>query len=164
MNYLYFKALHIIFIVTWFAGLFYIVRLFIYHTEALKKEEPDKTILDRQLGMMSKKLWYIITWPSAIITLVLGVLLIVSEPSWLKQPFIHIKLALVLLLYIYHFACHKIFMQLQSRIAKYTSFQLRLFNEVATIILFSIVFLIVLKINLVGFGALLVLLVFFLYY
>lgn len=145
MDYLYLKALHIIFIVTWFAGLFYIVRLFIYHTEALKKPEPNRTILSDQLAMMSRKLWYIITWPSAILTLILGSSLIISQPTWLKMPFMHIKLGFVLLLFCYHLYCHKLFNQLQKGEAKYSSMQLRIFNEGATIILFAIVFLIVLK-------------------
>lgn len=145
MDYLYLKALHIIFVITWFAGLFYIVRLFIYHTEALAKSEPEKTILSNQLALMSKKLWYIITWPSAVITLIMGTLLLFSQPSWLKMPFMHIKLGFVVLLFLYHLGCHKIFIQLQKGEARYSSTQLRVFNEVATIILFAIVFLIVLK-------------------
>ena len=145
MDYLYIKALHIIFIVTWFAGLFYIVRLFIYHTEALAKEEPDRTILSNQIAFMSKKLWYIIAWPSAVITLILGVSLLISQPAWLKQPFMHIKLTLVLLLFCYHLYCHRLFKQLQAGIANWTSTKLRVFNEVATLLLFAIVFIIVLK-------------------
>ena len=145
MDYLYLKALHIIFVITWFAGLFYIVRLFIYHTEALEKAEPDRSILSSQLTLMSKKLWYIITWPSAIITVILGTSLLISQPSWLKMPFMHIKLGFVFLLILYHLACHGIFRQLQKRNAKYSSMQLRVFNEAATLILFAIVFLIVLK-------------------
>ena len=145
MDYLYLKALHIIFVITWFAGLFYIVRLFIYHTEALEKEEPDRSILSDQLVLMSKKLWYIITWPSAIITLILGTSLLLSQPEWLKMPFMHIKLGFVLLLILYHLGCHGIFRQLQKGKGKYTSTQLRVFNEAATLILFAIVFLIVLK-------------------
>lgn len=145
MDYLYLKALHIIFVITWFAGLFYIVRLFIYHTEALEKSEPEKSILSNQLAMMSKKLWYIITWPSAVITLAMGTSLLISQPSWLKMPFMHIKLGFVFLLLLYHLGCHKIFKQLQREEARYSSTQLRVFNEVATIILFAIVFLIVLK-------------------
>ena len=70
--YFYVKALHIIFVVTWFSGLFYIVRLFIYSAEAHLKPEPERTILLRQFGQMQHRLWYIITWPSAILTLVLG--------------------------------------------------------------------------------------------
>lgn len=145
MDYLYLKALHIIFVITWFAGLFYIVRLFIYHTEALEKPEPDRSILSKQLTLMSRKLWYIITWPSAIITVILGILLLISQPSWLKMPFMHIKLGFVFLLILYHLGCHGIFRQLQKGAAKYTSMQLRIFNEAATLILFAIVFLIVLK-------------------
>ena len=145
MVYLYLKALHIIFVITWFAGLFYIVRLFIYHTEALQKSEPDKSILSTQLSVMSKRLWYIIAWPSAIITLILGTSLLISQPSWLKMPFMHIKLTFVALLFGYHFACHMLFLQLQSGKAKYSSTQLRIFNEAATIILFAVVFLIVLR-------------------
>ncbi len=145
MSYLYLKALHIIFVVTWFAGLFYIVRLFIYHTEALAKNEPERSILSDQLAIMTKKLWYIIAWPSAVITLIMGVSLLITQPSWLQMPFMHIKLGFVLLLYLYHLGCHKIFLQLQSGVAKYTSTQLRIFNEIATVVLFAVVFLIVLK-------------------
>ena len=145
MDYLYLKALHIIFVVTWFAGLFYIVRLFIYHKEALEKDEPEKTILSNQLALMSRKLWYIITWPSAIITIILGTSLLVVQPAWLKMPFMHVKLGFVALLIFYHLGCHRLYKQLQNGKASWTSTQLRVFNEVATLILFAVVFLIVLK-------------------
>ncbi|MEO9482214.1 MAG: CopD family protein [Ekhidna sp.] len=145
MEYLYLKALHIIFVITWFAGLFYIVRLFIYHTEALEKPEPAKTILSDQLSLMSKKLWYIIAWPSAVLTVVLGTSLLISQPSWLKMPFMHIKLGFVFLLILYHLGCDIIFRQLQAGNARYSSTQLRVYNEIATLILFAVVFLIVLK-------------------
>lgn len=145
MEYLYLKALHIIFVITWFAGLFYIVRLFIYHTEALEKPEPDKTILSNQLALMSKKLWYIITWPSAVITVALGTSLLISQPQWLKMPFMHLKLGFVFLLLLYHLGCDRIFRQLQAGNARYSSTQLRVYNEIATLILFAVVFLIVLK-------------------
>ena len=141
----YIKALHIIFIVTWFAGLFYIVRLFIYQVEAAEKPEPDRSILGAQLKLMANRLWYIITWPSAVLTLFLGSWMIISNPAMLSLPFMQIKLSFVLLLYVYHFACHKLYKQLQNDIVKYTSTQLRIFNEIATIILISVVFLIVLK-------------------
>lgn len=141
------KALHIIFVVTWFAGLFYVVRLFIYHAETKKMASPEKEILQNQYKIMTKRLWTIITWPSAIITLILAILLL-STPAgnvWLKQPWMHIKLGFVVLLYIYQFLCHSIYKQLQNNKIKYSSGQLRIWNEVATIILFSIVFLVVLK-------------------
>jgi len=141
----YIKALHIIFIVTWFAGLFYVVRLFIYQVEALQKSEPDRSILSKQLGLMTKKLWTIITWPSAILTLILGLWMVINMPSMLELPFMHVKLTFVFLLYIYQFICHKIYKDLQKGIVKYSSTQLRIFNEIATILLVSVVFIIVLK-------------------
>ena len=145
MDYLSLKALHIIFIVTWFAGLFYIVRLFIYQTEALAKPEPDRSILHDQLSKMARLLWFVIAWPSAIITLIFGVSLLVAQPQWLKMPFMHIKLTFVLVLYLYHLGCHRVYKQLQNGIAKYSSTQLRIWNELATIILVAVVFLIVKK-------------------
>ncbi len=142
---LYIKALHIIFIVTWFAGLFYIPRIFIYHTEALQKSDPEKSILSKQFKLMANRLWFIITWPSAIITLILGYIMIYQYPGMLELPFMHVKLSFVFLLYLYHFYCHRIYKQLQQDIAKFTSNQLRMINEIATLILISVVFLIVLK-------------------
>ena len=61
------KALHLIFVITWFAGLFYIVRLFVYHAEAKQKEDVEQRILVKQYQLMQFRLWYIITWPSAIL-------------------------------------------------------------------------------------------------
>jgi len=145
MTFLYLKALHIIFVVTWFAGLFYIVRLFIYQVEAHEKPEPDRSILEAEYKRNSKRLWFGITWPSAILTLIFGGLVLWQVPSYLYQGFMQIKLIMVLGLYLYHFACHKIYKQLQQRVYNYTSQQLRMWNEVATIFLVGIVFIIVLK-------------------
>lgn len=145
MSFLYVKALHIIFVITWFAGLFYIVRLFIYHVEAEKKTSPEKEILQKQYKLMSKRLWYIITWPSAILASAFALWLLYENPVYLKMNWMLVKLTFVLALYIYQGICHKIFIQLQNDILKYSSFKLRIWNEVATIILFSIVFLVVLK-------------------
>ncbi len=145
MNFDYIKSLHIIFVVTWFAGLFYIVRLFIYHTEAEKKEEPAKEILQTQYKLMEKRLWYIIAWPSAILASIFAFWMLYERPWYLKESWMHVKLAFVLALYFYHGACHSIFKQLQNNVIKYNPFKLRIWNEVATIILFAIVFLVVLK-------------------
>lgn len=145
MDYLNVKALHIIFVVTWFAGLFYIVRLFIYQTEALEKDEPERSILSNQMAIMSKRLWLAITWPSAILTLIFGPLLLIIQPSWLSMPFMHIKLGFVGLLVIYHIICHILYKKLQKGETKWSSNQLRLWNEVATLILVAVVFLVVLK-------------------
>jgi putative membrane protein len=141
--YLYIKALHIIFIVNWFSGMFYIVRLFIYNTEANEKTEPERTILQRQFGIMMRRLWFGITWPSALLTLFFGpglVLFSVTISTWLW-----IKLGLVAGLYLYHLSLHILYKQQQRGIFNYTSQQLRLWNEVATLFLVGLVFLVVVK-------------------
>lgn len=144
MTYLYLKALHVIFVVTWFAGLFYIVRLFIYHVEALGKSNVERDVLVPQYQLMARRLWYAITWPSAVLTLVLGSCLLYfyvgNIPAWLW-----VKLGFVLGLFLYQLACHKIFLELQHGEIRYTGQQLRVWNEVATLFLFSIVFLVILK-------------------
>ncbi len=145
MAYLNLKALHIIFMVTWFSGLFYIVRLFIYQTEALDKPDREREILFPHLTLMTKRLWIIITWPSAILTLVFGVWLLISQPAWLDMPFMYVKLGLVLLLYGYHFICHRQYSILQNGLKWMSSGQLRMWNELATLFLVAIVFLVVLK-------------------
>ena len=145
MTFLYLKAVHIIFIVTWFAGLFYMPRLFVYIIESHSKPEPERTILLKQLNMMASRLWFAITWPSAVVTLIMGTLLLINQPSFLQQGFMHVKLTLVVLLYGYHFSLHYLFKQLQRGVVKYTSQQLRFWNEVSTLFLISIVFIIVLK-------------------
>jgi putative membrane protein len=145
MDFLYIKALHIIFVVTWFAGLFYIVRLFIYQTEAETKLEPAKEILQTQYKLMSKRLWYIITWPSAILASIFAFWMLYQNPYYLSESWMLVKLAFVLGLYFYHGFCQKIYSNLQKDIVKHSAFRLRIFNEVATLILFAIVFLVTLK-------------------
>ncbi|HDZ15295.1 MAG TPA: CopD family protein [Pricia sp.] len=143
--YNYIKALHLIFVITWFAGLFYIPRLFIYHIEASQKTSPEKEILTKQLQMMTKRLWYIITWPSAVLAISFAIWLLMLMPGWLQQPWMHIKLAFVVLLIAYHLKNHQIFKQLQRDEVNYTSNFMRFWNEGATLILFAIVFLVILK-------------------
>jgi protoporphyrinogen IX oxidase len=164
-GFLYFKALHIIFIVTWFAGLFYIVRLFIYHAEAEEKDEPEKSILIRQYKLMEKRLWYGITWPSAVLTLIMGFMLLYSY-DFIIADWLWIKLIFVVGLYIYHFLCQMIFIKFQTDQSSYSSQQLRIWNEVATVFLIAIVFLVVLRnalsmiwgiIGLIAFSAILML-------
>lgn len=141
----YIKSLHLIFVVTWFAGLFYIPRLFVYQIEAFHKPSPDKEILGKQLKLMTKRLWYIITWPSAILATLFAVLLIYIRPVWLEQSWMHVKLGFVVLLIIYQIMTHTYFKQLQNGIVKKSSNFMRIWNEGATFILFAIVFLVVLK-------------------
>lgn len=143
--YNYIKALHLIFVVTWFAGLFYIPRLFVYQIEAFHKPSPDKEILGEQLKLMAKRLWFIITWPSAILATIFAVWLLILQPFWLQQPWMHVKLTFVLLLFLYQFQTHVYFRQLQNDVVKKTSNFMRLWNEGATFILFAVVFLVILK-------------------
>jgi len=143
--YKYIKALHLIFVVTWFAGLFYIPRLFVYQIEAFHKPSPDKEILGEQLKLMAKRLWFIITWPSAILATIFAIWLLVLQPFWLKQPWMHVKLTFVVLLYVYHYMTHIYYKQLQKDEVKKTSNFMRLWNEGATFILFAVVFLVILK-------------------
>jgi protoporphyrinogen IX oxidase len=143
--YNYIKALHLIFVITWFAGLFYIVRLFVYHAEAKTKPEPEQSILIQQYQIMQYRLWYIITWPSAILASIFAFVLLYLVPAWLQQDWMWVKLGFVLLLYAYHLKCHFIFKDLQSNIVKNSSNFYRLWNEGATLILFAVVFLVLLK-------------------
>jgi putative membrane protein len=145
MLYYYLKSLHLIFVITWFAGLFYIVRLFIYQIEAFHKASPDKEILGAQFKIMAYRLWYIITWPSMILATAFAVWLMVLRPFYFTDAWMQVKLGFVVLLIIYHIKCHLIFKQLQKDIVKHSSNFMRLFNEGATIILFAVVFLVVLK-------------------
>ncbi len=143
--YNYIKSLHLIFVITWFAGLFYIPRLFIYQIEASQKPSPDKEILGKQLKLMTKRLWFIITWPSAILATLFAIWLLILMPAWLQQPWMHVKLGFVILLFAYHFKCHLIYKQLQNDVIKWSSNQMRIWNEGSTIILFSVIFLVVVR-------------------
>lgn len=148
--YNYLKALHIIFIVTWFAGMFYMPRLLIYNTEAGEKPEAECKVLREQFKIMMKRLWYGITMPSAILTLIFGPLVMFNSPwrDLLFHPegrWLLIKLIFVIFLYVYFYSLHRIYKQQMRGIFKYTSQQLRIWNEVATIFLVAIVMLAVVK-------------------
>lgn len=143
--YNYIKSLHLIFVITWFAGLFYIPRLFVYQIEAFHKSAPEKEILGKQLKLMAKRLWTIITWPSAILAISFAVWLIILVPSWLEQSWMHVKLGFVIVLILYHIQTHNYYKQLQKDIVKKSSNFMRLWNEGATFILFAVVFLVILK-------------------
>jgi putative membrane protein len=140
------KALHIIFVVTWFAGLFYIFRLFVYHAEAQEtKEEFEREILVKQYKIMEWRLWYIITWPSAILTLILGVALLFFNPGYLTEPWMLLKLFFVFCLFAYQIFGQVIFKNLYEDRRTYKAFHMRMLNEVSTLILIAVVFLVVRK-------------------
>jgi len=143
--YNYIKSLHLIFVITWFAGLFYTPRLFVYIIEASKKPPPNNKILTQQLILMAKRLWFIITFPSAILASFFGFFLLYLLPNLLDQNWMWIKLIFIALLYCYHIKCHLMLIKFQKNKFIYSSFFMRIWNEVPTLILFSIIFLVILK-------------------
>ncbi len=143
--YLWFKTLHIIGVVVWFAGLFYLVRLFIYHLEANEYEPELKDAFFKQYTLMEKRLANIITTPGMILTISMAIGLLVSQPEWLTQLWMQIKLFFVSLLLIYHFFCYRLMNQLQNESFKWTGRQLRILNEMPTILLVIIVMLVIFK-------------------
>ena len=142
---LYVKALHIVFMVSWFAGLFYMVRFFVYHTEALDADEPKRQILHEEYIKNERLLYHIITMPAMVFTVITGIIMMILVPDYLKYGWIQIKLALVLGLLVYHFYCGSIMKKLRIGQKSLSSYQFRLLNEVATLFLVAIVFIVVLK-------------------
>ena len=148
--YPYLKALHIIFVVTWFAGLFYMPRLVIYLAEANEKANEEKKVIQDQLKIMLKRLWYGITWPSAIITLIFGIV-VTFNGGWNKIIFekeglwFLLKIFLVILLYGYHFSLQYLYNKSMKDEYPYSAQKVRYWNEVPTVLLFAIVLLVVVK-------------------
>jgi putative membrane protein len=143
--YLYVLSVHIIFVVSWMAGLFYSVRLFIYHTEANDRPEQERLILQKEFIKIEHKLWYIITTPAMVLTILAGIGMICIRPGLLSTPWLHVKLTFVVLLLVYHFICQRLMKQMKQGVFKLNSFKLRLWNELATILLVAIVFTVILK-------------------
>jgi len=143
--YRYFIAVHIVFVISWMAGLFYILSLFIYHTEANEKSEPEKSILLNQFVKMEATLWKIICAPAMVITVLAGVSMLTLNPDLLSADWMQVKLAFVVGLLVYHFICRNIVKQLKNNQFKLSSFQLRLWRELATIFMIAIVFVVILK-------------------
>jgi putative membrane protein len=148
MAYSWFKAFHLIGVVVWFAGLFYLVRLFVYHAEASQEPEPAQTILKKQYELMEKRLYRIITTPGMLVTVAMAIGLLTTEPDVLKSGWLHIKLAFVAALLVYHHYCGRIMKQLAAGECKWTGQQFRALNELPTIFLVVIVMLAVFKNNL----------------
>ncbi|MCL4128672.1 UNVERIFIED_CONTAM: hypothetical protein GTU68_023245 [Idotea baltica] len=142
------KALHIIGFVTWFAGLFYLVRMFVYHVEAESDVEPKRTILIDQFKLMQRRVYYIICMPAVIITWSAGTAMLFANTAYLSQGWIQVKLLLVVLLTIYHHSCKSIMNKLAAGTMSWTSTQFRQFNEVPTLFLVAIVLLAVYRTSL----------------
>ena len=143
--YLWFKTLHIVGVVVWFAGLFYLVRLFIYHVEA-EELEPDLSLaFKNQYGLMEKRLANIITTPGMIVAVSMAIGLLVAQPTWLQQGWMHAKLAFVAALLVYHWFCYRLMGQLQASRCQWSGKQLRALNELPTLLLVIVVMLVVFK-------------------
>jgi putative membrane protein len=148
MAYYWFKAFHLIGVVVWFAGLFYLVRLFVYHAEASEQPEPAQTILKNQYEIMEKRLYHIITTPGMVVTVAMAIALLTTEPEVLKDGWLHIKLAFVAALVVYHFYCGRIMRQLAAGKCNWSGQHFRALNEAPTVLLVAIVLLAVFKNNL----------------
>lgn len=145
MNILLLKSLHIIFVVTWFAGLFYLPRLFIYQTESLKYQGNERKVLHDHFKLMAKRLLFGITWPSALMVAVFGFSSAAIFWPWSEHPWLIVKLCFVFFLYLYHFSLHWIYNQLKNDRYPLTPMQLRMWNEVSSVFLVAIVFLVIYK-------------------
>ncbi len=147
MAYYWFKAFHIVGVVVWFAGLFYLVRLFIYHVEAEAEPEPARSILQNQYTIMEKRLYGIITTPGMVVTVAMAIALLVQMPEYLKEGWMHIKLGFVALLLAYHHYCARLMRQLHRGECQWSGKQLRALNEAPTLLLVVIVMLVIFKNN-----------------
>ena len=143
--YLWFKTLHIVGVVVWFAGLFYLVRLFIYHREAAELEQPLRAAFEQQYGVMERRLANIITTPGMVVAVAMAAGLLSVNPSWLHQSWMHAKLAVVLALLAYHAFCYRLMGQLQAGSCSWSGRQLRALNELPTLFLVVVVMLVVFK-------------------
>jgi len=143
--YLWFKTLHIVGVVVWFAGLFYLVRLFIYHREAAELEAPLRQAFEDQYALMERRLANIITTPGMVVAVVCAVGLLSVNPSWLRQGWMHAKLAFVIALLAYHAFCYRLMDRLRQGVCGWSGRQLRALNELPTLMLVIVVMLVVFK-------------------
>ena len=154
MLYTIIKAIHIIFMVSYFAGIFYLVRLFVYYKDTDEFEENKKQVLREQYVFMARRLWNIITVPAGVIMLISGVVLVYLNFGLMKTPWFHLKLTFLVGLALYHYWCWKKVLQikmLSGNILPIANIKLRQANEIATFLLFLIVFTVILKSMVISF-------------
>ena len=144
-TYLWFKSFHIIGVVVWFAGLFYLVRLFIYHVEVQTQKEEIREVFNKQYSLMEKRLANIITTPGMVLAVIMATGLLYMQPSYLSQAWMQVKLLFVLFLLIYHLYCYRIMNQLNNNQFNFSGQQLRALNELPTLLLVVVVMLVVFK-------------------
>jgi putative membrane protein len=145
MAYFWFKTFHIIGVIVWFAAMFYLPRLFVYHAQARLENDIAREILENQFKIMEQRLYQIIMIPGMIVTLITATGLLILMPEYLKQAWMQVKLTLVLVLLAYHFYCGKLLKDLSKGQCQWTGQQFRYFNELPTLLLISIVMLVVFK-------------------
>ncbi len=146
MAYYWFKAFHIVGFVSWFAGLFYLPRLFVYHAEAEEQQsEPARSILREQFTLMEKRLYGIIMVPAMVVTLVMAGAMVSLQPELLQQTWLQVKMGLVLVLVAFNFYCRNMIRQLEAGETPLTSKQFRWLNEFPTFFLVVVVMLAVFK-------------------
>ena len=148
MTYLIIKALHIIFMVSYFAGIFYLVRIFVYYKDTDAFESPKKEILREQYVFMARRLWNIITVPAFVLMTIFGTILILMNPPLLQMSWFQLKIAFLIGLFIYHYWSWKKVLEiknLQNGELKTANLKLRQANEIATFLLFLVVFTVILK-------------------
>ncbi len=145
MAYYWFKAFHIVGITAWFAGMFYLPRLFVYHAEAAEQPEPAQSILKAQYQIMEKRLYSIIMTPALVLTVAMGGCLISTEPQILSDRWIQVKLFCVAILVAYHFFCSRIMKRFAADDCEMTGQQFRWFNEFPTVFFVIVVMLAVFK-------------------
>lgn len=145
MLHLYLKSLHIIGFVSWFAGLFYLVRMFVYHSESVEKAEALREDWKKQYTAMQWRVYKIICNPAMMITWTCGILMLVNTPSFLQQSWLQVKLVFLVMMTVYHVYCKSIIKKQEEGKDTFTSFQFRLLNELPTLFLVTIVLLAVVK-------------------
>ena len=139
------KSLHLIGVVSWMAGMFYLVRIMVYHAMAFERPEPERGTLARQYSLMEWKAYNIILKPAVVITWTFGTIMLCIQPAWLQQGWMHVKLLFLVLLTGYTHYCKSHIRQLETGVSQFTHLHYRAFNEVPTIYLVGIVFLAVFK-------------------
>ena len=135
---LWLKALHVVFVVTWFAGLFYLPRLYVYHS--VTTDTPGLV----RFALMERRLFFIMTL-GAVLAVLFGGALIAAAPGYLEQRWLRIKLPLVVLLTGYHYWCYRLMLSLRLGLNPHSERWYRAFNEIPTVLLIAIVILAVVK-------------------
>lgn len=145
MAYFWLKTFHIVGVVAWMAGLFYLPRLFVYHAEALAKPEPERSALAAQFTIMERRLYRGITTPAMVFSVAMGAALVWTEPGVLRMPWMQGKIGLVLLLIVFHLFCGEVASQFAAGETPFGARIFRVINEVPTLLLVGIVGLVVFK-------------------